>query len=326
MDSILRERSLGLGCWALGGDSYGAVSESESESLLKKAYEYGVRFFDTSPAYGDGQSELRIGRYLSNKPDLEIATKVGMLFHEGHQVPYDFSKQALIDSVNKSLTRLKRDQIDLLQLHSPVIGFQHEFEDVFETLIFLKESGKVRNVGISLRSPSYLKQQLDLFDWNSFQFNLSLIDQRIRGVFQEVKIRDCRLIARTPLNFGFLTENPPNIENLGEKSHLSGWSRKQLEQWQVNSNKVRELCLSYGISLLAASLRFPIDSGLANMVIPGARNSEELEKNVQAFNKLELSSDITNELIKLYDSEFNRKVESPYQYVKTSIHAKKLNQ
>lgn len=47
--------SFGLGCWALGGDSYGEVTESEASELLCGAYDLGIRFFDTSPVYGSGR-------------------------------------------------------------------------------------------------------------------------------------------------------------------------------------------------------------------------------------------------------------------------------
>jgi len=309
---------LGLGCWALGGDSYGAVSESDAEHLLKVAYEFGIRFFDTSPAYGDGESERRIGRYLSKNKGVLIATKVGMLPHAGYQVPYDFSKKQIVDSVNNSLGRLKRSCIDLLQLHSPVSGFHLEFEDVFDTLRNLIQDGKVASVGISLRSPTLLSEQVKLFGWGSFQYNLSLVDQRIRDYFDLLRGFQGFLIARTPLNFGFLTESPPNINKLGEKNHLSGWGKKQLQEWETNANRASKLCREYGISLLTAALRFPVDSALSNLVIPGARNLRDLMENIDAFNTGELPSAAIEDFKGLYETQFKSKVTSPYRYLKAT--------
>lgn len=309
--------SIGLGCWALGGDSYGKVTEGEAKEVLQKAYDLGVRFYDTSPSYGSGLSESRIGRYLAGKNDVFIATKVGMLPHSDREIPYDFSRNHIFSSVETSLSRLKRERLDLLQLHSPIDGFEIEYPDIFETLRSLLDSSKVAKIGISLRSPRHIETQAKLFEWQSFQFNLSLVDQRIKVGLTKAKVSDSILIARTPLNFGFLTNNPPDIARLGDNNHLKGWDSEQLFTWNANAKKLRQLFSHIGVSLLNASLRFPIDSGLANIVIPGARNSTELTENWNAFHSEALSDDLLTLIFEYYGSYLENPIQSPYKYVRS---------
>src|SRR5664279_5353969 len=70
--------AIGLGTWQLGAD-WGDVSEADARGVLDTAVDGGVTFFDTADVYGDGRSESLIGRYLADRPELDItvATKMG---------------------------------------------------------------------------------------------------------------------------------------------------------------------------------------------------------------------------------------------------------
>lgn len=310
---------LGLGCWALGGDSYGAVNEKDARLLLETAYDHGVKFFDTSPAYGNGLSEERIGRYLSKRNGVTIATKVGMLPHSSKDIPYDFSTHFIKKSIDFSLKRLQIESIDLVQLHSPILGFEKEFDEIFLTLNSLIAEGKVKSFGISLRSPLYFNQQGNLYDWKSYQYNLSILDQRILSVVKDMSpiLKTTKfLIARTPLNFGFLTESPPKLSKLNRKHHLSGWDNGQFEEWEFKVQKIRTILQNYDHSLLQAALRFPIDSCYANLVIPGARNQKEFLNNFQAFDLGKISDGLISELKQHFRLTESKMIETPYTYVR----------
>src|SRR5213592_4099306 len=102
----LPELRLGFGAWAVGGAGWGAPgAERDRAAAVERAVERGITFFDTAPSYGDGASELLVGRVL--KPHGErvaIATKVG---------PHDDPRRSL----EASLRRLQREHVDLVQLH-----------------------------------------------------------------------------------------------------------------------------------------------------------------------------------------------------------------
>ena len=75
---------IGFGTWGLGGVSYGPMDEKTACDLLRTALERGITFFDTSDLYGNGKSEVLIGRALGNVRDkIVLATKGGTLPHTG---------------------------------------------------------------------------------------------------------------------------------------------------------------------------------------------------------------------------------------------------
>lgn len=119
--------------------------------LFNRALDLGITVFDTAPAYGD--SEARLGRLLARtRAPLVVATKVGEEF-EGGVSRHDFSATHTRMSVERSLRRLQRDQLDLVCIHSDGQDVANlEQQDVLETLIELKRAGLIRAIGLSGKS------------------------------------------------------------------------------------------------------------------------------------------------------------------------------
>ena len=131
---------IGVGCYALGG-VYGQVDQPEFQSMLRRAYELGVNFFDTAEAYGDGEQVL--GEALRPfRQQVLIATKVGV--KEG--ATPDLSPGYIRRACDASLKALGTDYIDLYQVH-----FDDPHTPVQETVEVLDElvaAGKVRRYGL----------------------------------------------------------------------------------------------------------------------------------------------------------------------------------
>ena len=110
----LEVSALGFGCGAVGG----LLVKGDQHDMLRvvaRAIEQGVNYFDTAAIYGDGQSETSLGHVLKElKADVIVGSKVRLLAEE---MTGDM-EQAVINSVENSLKRLKRDYIDLIQLHN----------------------------------------------------------------------------------------------------------------------------------------------------------------------------------------------------------------
>ena len=111
---------IGFGSWGIGGltpgnSSYGKTDDKVSSRSLLSAFEHGINFYDTSNIYGEGNSEVLLGKTFNKVRDkVIIATKCGMVNSTGLQ---DFTINELDKSVNASLKRLQSDYIDLIQLH-----------------------------------------------------------------------------------------------------------------------------------------------------------------------------------------------------------------
>ena len=118
--------------------------------LLALAWDLGINFIDTAPAYGS--SEARLGALMPHSRDWVIMTKVGEIFENG-QSRFDFSAQHTRDSVENSLRRLGRDWLDVVLVHSD--GNDMEIiktTAVLQTLETMKQEGKLRAYGMSTKT------------------------------------------------------------------------------------------------------------------------------------------------------------------------------
>lgn len=307
--------NLGLGTWSFSGDSYGSISEDQVKKIVHTAMDSGIELIDTSPTYGFGRSESLIGKFAP-KNKLLIATKVGMISHLGKSIPQNFSKKFIASSVEGSLKRLKREFIDLIQLHSPLKNYLEIYPDLLETLDDLVKSGKVGAIGISLRTPDLLEKQVDDFPWSSLQFNYSLLDQRINLQKLSEKLQIPIRIARTVFNFGFLTTNFNLKKNQNSLYHLSNWPQVQVEKWIRGAQVMKNLCKKYDKSIEQFALRFPVDSRAANIALIGVQSDVQLKANIKTFRQGFLSKEELQDISNIYKKiETDLKIKSPYKYV-----------
>ncbi|MDP9284477.1 MAG: aldo/keto reductase, partial [Actinomycetota bacterium] len=120
---------LGLGTAPLAG-LYEAVDDETAHAVVERAWELGIRYFDTAPYYGSGTAECRLGAVLCERPREEfvLSTKVGRLLHPGEsdwrdapslQSYFDFSYDAAMRSLEESLERLGLDRVDIALIHDP---------------------------------------------------------------------------------------------------------------------------------------------------------------------------------------------------------------
>ena len=161
--------AVGLGCMRLT-----ALSEKEAAAYLEKAVELGVDFFDHADIYGGGACETLFGKALARtalkREDLWIQSKCAIV----PGVMYDFSKEYILDSVDRILERLDTPYLDSLLLHRP--DALMEPEEVAEAFDLLHTSGKVRHFGVSNHTPGQimlLQQWVDQpIEANQLQFGL----------------------------------------------------------------------------------------------------------------------------------------------------------
>lgn len=119
-----------------------------SRALLRRAVELGVTLIDTADVYGNGQSERLIAQSLHPYPaGLVIATKAGLINDGSQSWPRDGRREHLREAVDGSLSRLRLDRIDLLQLHR--VDERVRIEESVGALAELQKEGKIRHIGLS---------------------------------------------------------------------------------------------------------------------------------------------------------------------------------
>jgi L-galactose dehydrogenase len=129
------------------GDMFGAADEAEATATVHRAIDAGINFFDSSPYYGSGLAERRLGAALrGRRDDVVIGTKAGR--YGGDE--FDFSPKRLRESVHRSLELLRTDYVDILQLHDiEFVDLDGVFADSYAELVRLREEGKCRYIGMT---------------------------------------------------------------------------------------------------------------------------------------------------------------------------------
>lgn len=173
-DSLLNK--IGFGAWQIGGANWldgknlgwSTSDEKESITSVQKAYDFGIRFFDTAFAYGQGRSELILGEALAGKNDVSFCTKIGPKIENGKMVS-DFSDTHLDYSLKTSLSRLRRKQLEVLLLHGPTP--EDITPAVIDKLESYKRQGLVGAIGISVPFIAPFQSSMDVFDAFELLYN-----------------------------------------------------------------------------------------------------------------------------------------------------------
>ncbi|MGG0471492.1 aldo/keto reductase [Priestia aryabhattai] len=174
-----------LGCMSFGEAEkwihQWVVNEEKSRSIVKKALELGINFFDTANVYSMGSSEEFLGRALkdyANRDEVVIATKVHQRMHEGPNGA-GLSRKAIMSEIDKSLRRLGTDYVDLYIIHR--WDYNTPIEETMEALHDVVKAGKARYIGASAMYAWQFQKALHVAEKNgwtrfvSMQNHLNLI-------------------------------------------------------------------------------------------------------------------------------------------------------
>lgn len=178
------------------------------KDALNTAYEQSYNHFDHADIYGDGNSELLFGEWLTERSkdsdvsnlrdNIIITSKAGI---RRNPQRYDFSKDYLLASVEGSLKRLKTDYLDLFLLHRP--DYLFSADEVAETFMKLKASGKVKHFGVSNFSPSQVSLLQSALDEpllvNQIEINIHNISSLLDGTLDQCQQLEITPIAWCPL-------------------------------------------------------------------------------------------------------------------------------
>ncbi len=305
---------IGFGAWGIGGPAiagtipigWGNVDDNVSIDALKKSRDLGITFFDTADFYGLGHSEELIGKVFENNKEIIIATKVGHRLAEDDSIFLDYSYKHIIDACEHSLRRLKRDYIDLYQLHSAKLSHL-ESGDCIRAMEDLKKSGKIRYWGISLNTFNPFQEADFLMDnkiGDSFQLVYNVINQRASSVIEKAQSLGYGIIARMPLQFGVLTGKFSTSSSFEKNDHRSFRLNTEILEKTLNSlEKIWFLTKKYNTNKTGLSLSFILAIKGISTVIPGIKTKEQAIDNTN--NLVKLTDEDINLIKDLYDNELN---------------------
>jgi D-threo-aldose 1-dehydrogenase len=282
---------LGLGTAPLAG-LYEPLDEEAAYAVVDRAWELGIRYFDTAPLYGSGLAERRLGAALSGKPrdDYVVSTKVGRLLEPGASgwdgSYFDFSADAALRSLEGSLERLGLDRVDVALVHDPDDHYDEALAGALPALLRLRDEGVVRAVGVGMNQTAMLARfareadpdcvlvagRYTVVDRTASDELLPLCEERRIGV-----------IAGGVFNSGILAGGT----TFDYETAPAGVVARVAE--------LRETCRRRGVPLAAAAVQFPRRHPAVVNVLVGCRTAAELEDDVRLF-ELDLPQDLWEEL------------------------------
>ena len=312
-----RVSEIGLGCWAIGAD-WGDVSVEDAREVLKTSLDKGVNFYDTADVYGDGRSEQLVSELIKSTSErLYVATKAGRRLNPHTAEGYNLTN---IESfIDRSLKNLKVECIDLLQLHCPPTE-TYSKKDTYDMLDEIVAKGKIANYGISVETVAQAQEAIKNPNIKSIQIIFNIFRQKPNeAFFKEAKEKNVAVIVRVPLASGMLTgkmkkdwvfpENDHRNYNIKGAAFDVGetFSGVNFEKGLEAVERLKNL-LPNGYSLTDLALKWILMHKEVTVVIPGAKNKAQVENNLMASDKDDISEIITN-INQVYDELIRSDVE-----------------
>ncbi|HUB35010.1 MAG TPA: aldo/keto reductase [Bryobacteraceae bacterium] len=282
-----RVSEIGYGAWGIGGSQWLGGTDDESLKALHRAIELGVNFIDTALAYGDGHSEKLVGQVVrETRQRIYVATKVppkNLLWPARPGIPISevFPYDYILRCAHESLSNLKMDTVDLLQLHVWNPEWIHT-DDWRRALDDLKRSGKARAVGISINDhqPDTALEIIRTGHIDTVQVIYNIFDQSPEpNLFPLCRQENIGVLARVPLDEGALTGNitPDTTFPPGDfrNEYFAGDRKRQVAEHVAALRRD----LPPNGSLPDIALRFVLSNPAVSTVIPGMRSVRHAESN-----------------------------------------------
>ena len=276
---------LGAGLAEIG--SYGvSLADGHVARVLNVALDGGINFLDTAACYGS--SEELIGHAISHRrQEYILATKCGDV--AGGYSGSPWSADTVRDSIDRSLTRMKTDYLDLVQLHSCDVSVLERGEAT-GALLEAKEAGKTRFVGYSGDGVDALWAiESGLFD--TLQTSFNLVDQEARTMSLPVaKARGMGVIVKRPIANGAW----------GRQRSPSGYAAEYFRRAQKMAQE-RPIPGAPSDSILLA-LGFVLAHDEVDTAIVGTGNPTHMEANIKLMDSLPISGEAVDELRRRFDA------------------------
>jgi len=293
--SAVEVTQLGFGGGPLGG-LFAPLDDDTAAGALAAAWDCGIRYFDTSPHYGIGVSERRVGELLRRKlrAEFTLSTKVGRVLvpqdpagrmDESFEVPathrrvWDFSREGVLRSVDDSLTRIGVDRIDVLFLHDAEDHFEAALRDGYPALAELRAQGVVGAIGAGMYHTGKLTRLVQETDIDVVMLSgrYTLLDHSAIGdLLPACAARGVSVLAASIFNSGVLATPRPGATARFDYEPAT-------PQLLRRAHRIADVCEAHGVTLPQVAMAFPLRHPVVVGIVAGIRSAEEARRNAEAF-------------------------------------------
>lgn len=301
-DAGMKVSTVALGGWINYGE--GHVGQQDATRVVETAYEQGINFFDLADAYGRGEAEKEMGAVLKQYPrhTLVISTKVFFPMSDEAN-DRGLSRKHILESIDKSLSRLGTDYVDIYFCHRP--DPETPILETARAMNDLIHAGKVMYWGTSEWSAQQLSEAYDLCERYGLykpqaeqpQYSM-LYRQRVeQQILPVTEPHGTGLVVFSPLGQGMLTGKYDEGIPAGSRFAREEWAADQFVT-EDNRAKVKALAPiaeQLGVTRAQLALAWVLRQSGVSSVITGATRPEQIAENVKAV-ELDLPADVVSEI------------------------------
>lgn len=307
--SGIEASAVGLGTWAIGGGPWwGDTDDAQSVRAIHSAIDAGINLIDTAPAYGFGRSEIVVGKALKGRrQDVILSTKCGLWWNDnqgspffmmdGYNVKRCLRPNTVRQELEESLRRLGTDYIDIYLTHWQAVDpDKTPISETMESLLKLKEEGKIRSIGASNVELEHLQEYVAAGGIDVNQAHYSMLD---RGL-EEMIIPYClekriSIMAYSPLEQGLLTGKIGADQKFGDQEYRNQivWFNPPNRQRVIDMlDGWKDLADAYGCTMAQLVIAWTLQQVGINFVLCGARHPHHALENAKAGNLILKEEDI----------------------------------
>lgn len=286
------------------GNIFAEIDEATSDAMFRRAWDAGVRFYDTAPMYGHGLSELRTGQALrwKNRVDYVLSSKVGRVLRPARrdtinfapwvnaapfQMDFDYSYDGTMRSVEDSLQRMALERLDIVFIHDIDIFtrgkdqpevFAQAMDGCYRALDSLRRQGVVKAIGVGVNEWEVCHAALQQRDFDCFLLagRYTLLEQDALNQFLPLcEARGAAVLVGGGFNSGILATGAKP----GAKYNYAPAPAQILEKVV----QIQAVCAEYDVPLPAAALQFVVAHPAVASFCAGTRTVAQLDQNLAWF-------------------------------------------
>jgi D-threo-aldose 1-dehydrogenase len=296
---IFRGKTFGLGGVPFGNE-FAYVTDDDAYATIEAAWSAGVRYYDTSPWYGLGLAERRLGAFLHKQTRSEyvLSSKVGKLLTASrdnnakayfpftpspNNLRYDYTADGVKRSVEDSLQRLGVDALDIVFVHdlspdNPWLPgpWEEQFEiarnGAFPALSKMRDEGVIKGWGLGVNSPEPILKLMDVADANicllARQYSLIDHETALHRVFPKAREHGMAFVVGSSLNAGFIS---------GSARFNYGKDNYKIPAEAIEKRaRLSAIAARHGVDLRTAALQFASAPDVAIALVVGCSSPQQV--------------------------------------------------
>ena len=265
-----------LGCWAMGGDYFGATEDVSSLEALEASYHQGVNTFDTAEIYGQGRSERVVGEAV-RRIGRDKVVLISKVFKPS------MAREKMIQACENSLARLGTDYLDVYFLHYPIPEEEVSIEERMTTMMELKKVGKIRAIGLSNFSLAEMQEAMKYGQVDVIQPCYSLLWRYDEELLRFSLENDISVIPYSTLAQGLLTGKfKKDTVFTDGRAKAALFQPENYPRCLQVTEVLSQVSAKYGKTPAQGAIAWLLQTPGITAPIVGAKNGKQAEENLKA--------------------------------------------